>query len=255
MSRVAGAVEMLSLDIEAKLEQLKRLDKAYRDVSGSATQTEQVARQNWDTFNKKLGTDIVNAQRFLETNRGELSREDYERLSSKLDEQSTVQDTIFTGNTAYVQKQQEQTVSNMNVWLNANADNPGLAEGARNSFLMQKPDFVADNEARQMGRLKQELAASQQEKAQMWTGLDSDDSHGVPTVDARVPELGDLPMGTGGGRGGAIFYNGDVSRAEEVKGILEQLSEESAKQIDRQQQQLRAQMSQIEDNRMQRAFK
>jgi hypothetical protein len=250
MSRVAGTVEMLSLDIEAKLEQLKRLDKAYRDVSGSATQTEEIARRNWDTFNRKLGADIVNAQRYLKTNRGELSRQDYERLISKLGKQSTVQNTIIVGNTAYVQRQQEQSISNMNVWLNDNAGNPGLAEGIRNSFLMQKPDFVADNETRQMARLEEELAASQQQKAQWRTrlGLDYFDD---AAEDGRLPELGDLPLVKSGS---GISYNGAASKAEEVKGILKQLSEESAEQIDRQQQQLRVQMSQIEDNRMRRAF-
>ncbi|MHC4155775.1 MAG: hypothetical protein ACYST6_12755, partial [Planctomycetota bacterium] len=51
MSRVAGTVEMLSLNIEAKLKQLERLDKTYREIAGTAGQREEITRQNWDAFN------------------------------------------------------------------------------------------------------------------------------------------------------------------------------------------------------------
>ena len=65
MSPVAGTVEVLSLGIEAKLEQLKRLKRTYRDVAGSSARTEQIARSNWEVFNKELAAEIGQAQSYL----------------------------------------------------------------------------------------------------------------------------------------------------------------------------------------------
>jgi len=242
MSPVAGTVEMLSFDIEAKLEQLRRLDKTYRDIAGSESQTEQVTAENWDMFNKKLTKDIKHAQRFLESNRGEVSHKDYDRLKLKLGGQVTIQNVLIGGNSAFVQKQREQSESNINAWLNGRADNGGLAEGKRNDFINQKPGFVTENEERQIERLNEELRTSEQQKKQ-WEGTIVRGFE-LDIMNGEAAEMKDY----------ALELDDGSSKADEVKGIMEKLSEENARQIEKQQVQLRAQMSQISDNRAQRAF-
>ncbi|MHC4680814.1 MAG: rhodanese-like domain-containing protein [Planctomycetota bacterium] len=44
MSPVAGTIEVLSLGIEAKLEQLRRLERTYREVAGSSVRREKIAK-------------------------------------------------------------------------------------------------------------------------------------------------------------------------------------------------------------------
>ncbi|GAF80665.1 unnamed protein product, partial [marine sediment metagenome] len=163
MSPVAGMVEMRILEIDAKLDQQKRQDKAYRDVSGSASQSEVVARYNWDVFNEKLNTDIEQAQSFLESNRGRLSDEDYKRLSSQLGFQRLKQVTVFTGNTAYIQGGLVQTRNDLNFFINTTATNPGVTEVARNNALQQKPDFISEGEQQQIDRLTKELEVSEEQ--------------------------------------------------------------------------------------------
>jgi len=215
MSPIAGTVEMLSLSIEARLDQLKRLEKSYRDVAGSFSQRERIARRNWEVFNDKLAGEITQTERYLEANSGEVSREDYRRLKSKLGGQKVKQSVIITGNAAFVRGQQEQARQDMNFFLNASASNPGMAEGIRNAPLLGKPEFVSENERRQMARLKKELELSEQQQKESVKLLRQD-------------------------------------RPEQFAGL--KLSRESAAQIEQKQEQIRGQLSELADNRMQRHF-
>ncbi|MHC4703530.1 MAG: hypothetical protein ACYTFQ_23440, partial [Planctomycetota bacterium] len=244
MSPVAGTVEMLSLGIEAKLGQLRRLDKAVRAIAGTSSQREQIAQSNWEVFNRKLSSEIKQARQYLEANRDEVAREDYERLRSKLSEQVGGQERIFTGNTAYVQRQQELGTSNINVWLNVSAgSNAGVADEVSNRLLQGKPDFVAENERRQIARLNEELAASEQQLKDLQVqreasleGKTAEEAAVVRGVEAGVP----------------VLENAD--KEAEMKEILGKLSAESALQIDMKQMQLRRQLSELEEGRAQRYF-
>ena len=54
------------MGIVAQLEQLKRLDKAYRDVSVSGnTYSKETARYNWDAGNEKIVGQIMQAHALL----------------------------------------------------------------------------------------------------------------------------------------------------------------------------------------------
>ncbi|MHC4659829.1 MAG: hypothetical protein ACYS83_11740, partial [Planctomycetota bacterium] len=239
MSRVAGTVETLSLGIDARLKQLKRLDKTYREIAGSSTQREEITRSNWDAFNKKLATEIGQAQQYLESNRGEVAQEDYERLRSKLGGQKTIQDCIITDNTAAVGRQQIQAGYNMNTILNASASNPGISNVMVNGFLLQRPEFVGRNEARQIERLNRELQASEQQRKEL-------------ALQVQQARNGDTIVVTAGDVSGDVVIAGDAEI--QMGKILEQLSEQSAAQIDAKQTQLKKQLSELADGRAQRLF-
>ena len=251
MSPVAGTVEILSLDIDARLDQLKRLEKTYRDVAGSAGRSEAVAKQNWYLFNQKLNADIQQAQSFLEANRGEVADEDYRRLSSKLGGQKQSQDVLFVDNTSYVQQQQEQTRYDLNVFLNDDAVNVGVSEVVRNNALLQKPDFIGQGEQQQIARLTKELEVSQGQLVALQRQADKASTEGVVTLDAeaaRKPATEDF---------GKVADDLLLARSDEkadVSKLLGDLSEQSAAQIDRKQAQIRNQLEQLKDNRLQRYF-
>jgi hypothetical protein len=180
-------------------------------------------------FNENLAGQIRGAQQYLEANRDEVADEDYERLKSKLAKQEDFQDCLITGNTAYVQRQRELGASNINVWLNVSAgSNAGVADEVSNRLLQEKPDFVADNERRQIARLNEELAASEQQLKDLQVqreasleGKTGEEATVVRGVEAGVPVLE------------------SADKEAEMKEILGKLSAENAKQIDMKQMQLR----------------
>jgi len=256
MSPVAGTMEVLSLNIEAKLDQLKRLDKTYRDVSGSFSQGEIIARDNWGLFNKKLTADIEHAQSFLEANRRRVTDEDYKRLSSQLGGQELKQVTLFTGNAAYIQEQQEQARNDLNVWLNIDARNPGLAEVARNNALQQKPGFISEGEKQQIARLTKELEVSQKQlKVLRQEFTDFERSAEGVTVHAGAVMVDTQHLIKGLGKGAKDLIVAGSDKDADVSEILNELSEQNAAQIDRKQVQLRHQLEELADNRLRRHFK
>jgi hypothetical protein len=252
MSPVAGTTEILSLDIDARLDQLKRLEKTYRDVAGSSSRSEVVAQQNWYLFNQKLNADIQQAQSFLEANRGQVADDDYRRLSSKLGGQKQSQDVLIGDNIAYIRQQEEQARYDLNFFLN-NDDtvNAGVSELARNSALLQKPDFISQGEQQQIARLTKELEVSQRQLTAIQQQADKTSTEGVVALDAEA------------GKKAAIDDFGTVAddlllarsdEKAEVSKLLGDLSQQSAAQLDRKQAQLKNQLEQLRDNRSQRYF-
>jgi len=243
MSPVAGTVEMLSLGIEAQLGQLKRLEKSYRDVAGSFSQRERIAQKNWEVFNKKLASEITQTEGYLEANRDEVGGEDYRRLKSTLGGQRLTQAIIVGGNTAFVRGQQEQARQDMNFFLNASASNIGMAEGIRNAPLLGKPEFVRDNELRQVARLKKELELSEQQRNALMVQKD--------TSDEKKPDIGGIEIH---GKEAEELILESAKKADDVSDILLKLSRESAAQIEQKQEQIKGQLSELADSRMQRHF-
>jgi hypothetical protein len=240
MSPVAGTVEMLSLGIEARLNQLKRLEKSYRDVAGSFGQRQSIAQRNWEVFNKKLAGEITQTERYLEAKRNEVGGEDYRRLKSKLGGQKVKQVEIIGLNTAFVQRQQEQARQDMNVFLNTSASNPGVAEGIRNAPLLGMPGFVRENEEQQVARLKKELEDSEQQQKALQVRKDiSEEKKQLIQIQGKDAE--------------ELISESD-KKADDVMRILGDLSLESAAKIEHRQEQIRGQLSELADNRMQRHF-
>jgi hypothetical protein len=245
MSPVAGTVEVLSLGIEAKLEQLKRLEKTYRDVAGASFQREQVAKRNWDVFNKKLATEIGQAESYLNARRNMVDEEDYQRLRTKLGGQKQLQDAIMGSNASFVQRQKEQARNDLNFFLNVDASNAGVSEIVRNEVLLEKPGFLSKSEEQQIARLEQELEVSQQQLKlleQKTEGL-------IETNEARKKDL----SRAGGKQAGELIVDFTDKDAEMGK-MLGQLARETTTQIDEKQAQIKGQLEELRDSRLQRHF-
>jgi len=243
MSPVAGTVEVLSLGIEAKIEQLKRLERTYRDVAGSSFRTEQAAKSNWDVFNKNLADEIGQAQSYLEAYRNQVGEGDYQRLKTKLGGQSQQQAGLVGSNTAFVQRQQEQARHDLNVFLNVNTSNAGVAEIVRNEALLEKPAFLNKNEEQQIARLEQELELSQQQ-------LKLFEQQAPTAAEAVLKEDASRAAGTK-----AEDLIGKLVDEEVQMGkTLDQLARDTAAQIDRKQVQIRGQLEGLKDSRLSRHF-
>ena len=253
MSPVAGAVEVLSLGIEAKLEQLKRLERTYRDVTGSSARTEQIARSNWEAFNKDLSSEIGQAQSYLDSRRGQVSEQDYKRLKTKLDTQSQQQAGLLGSNTVFVEKQQEQARQDLNAFLNFDASNIGVSEIVRNQALLDKPEFLSRNEEQQIARLQQELAsleagglAASQKQVEV--------SDRQRELSAEANRALKQDIATIGGTKAEELLGKSADKDLEMGQALEQLARETAAQIGQKQAQIKGQLEELKDNRLQRHF-
>ena len=245
MSPAAGTVEMLSLGIEARLEQLKRLERAYRDVAGSSGKKGMIAKYNLDTFNVKLGDKIQEAESYLNTYRGQISESDYERLRTRLGKQREQQDTLIGSNVAFDRKQEAQTRYDLNAYLNVSASNEGVAEITRNQPLLEKPKFIADSEQQQIARLREELEESKRRLNQL---AQKTDKFGI----ADGPRRSGLEIAAGEKPADLIA---DSLDEDAIMGkTLDRLESEVVAKIDRQQAQIKGQLDQLIDNRLQRHF-
>ncbi len=244
MSPAAGTVEMLSFGIEAKLEQLKRLERTYRDVAGSTSRKKQVAKYNWRAFNEKLADEIGQAESYLAARRHEVSDKEYSRLRRKLGEQRQRQDMLLGKNVLFDQQQQEQAGRDLNRYLNVNADNIGVAEVTRNQILQEKPDFLSKSEEQQIARLEKELEVSQKQLELFEGKEEAPDVTDAPKEDTLV---------IAGTKAGEIV-GGFADKDAEMTEALGQLARKSAIQIDQKQTQLREQLEELRDNRAQRYF-
>jgi len=247
MSAVVGPVEVSSLGIQAKLEQLERLERTYRDVAGTASQKEVVAQTNWEAFNKKLAEDISRVESDIDAYRDKVSQSDFRRLKSVLGQQKSRADVLISGNAAFIQRQQEQARNDMNSFLNASSSNAGVAEVIRNNAMFEMPGFVGENERQQIARLQQELQVAEQQL------------QAAKTEQAREQEtlIGDtrrdLAKKVAGKAAKELIVDSTDKEAEMGK-MLGELSRESAAQIDQQQAQLRGQLRELADNRLRRHF-
>ncbi|HUT30558.1 MAG TPA: hypothetical protein VMX13_12260 [Sedimentisphaerales bacterium] len=240
MSRVAGTVEMLSLNIEAKLKQLERLDKTYREIAGTAGQREEITRQNWDAFNRKLAGEIKGAQQYLISNRDEVAAEDYDRLKSKLARQETIQDTVIWGNGAFVEQQQELGSNNMNIYINDNASNAGAPSGGGLyvEALQEEPEFVNRNFRGNVARLQNDLEVSEQQRKDLEQTMQQGGNGDMLVINGTLARAGD-----------SIIVAGAGDKQAQMGKILEELNRDNEAQVRMQQEQLANQLSIIEDNR------
>jgi hypothetical protein len=244
MSPVAGTVEMLSYGIEARLEQLKRLERTYRDVAGTSVRGKQVAKYNWREFNKKLADEIGQVESYLSARRHEVSDKEYARLRTKLGGQRQRQDALMGKNVLFDQQQQEQAGRDLSRYLNVNADNAGIAEVTRNQIIQEKPDFLSKSEEQQIARLEKELEVSQQQ-LDLLEGKKIE----LDTTDRPMAVTLDIP-----GQEGKSFVGGQFDKDVETNQILEELARESTSQVDQMQVQLKKQLEELRDNRAQRYF-
>ena len=247
MSAVVGPVEVFSLGIQAKLDQLERLERTYRDVAGTASQKEAVAQRNWEAFNKDLAKDISQVESDLDAYRSNVSQGDFQRLKSKLSEQRSRADVLVSGNTAFIQRQQEQARKDMNFFLNSSASNSGVAEVIRNDAMFEMPGFVGENERQQIARLQQELQVTEQQRQVA-------KAEQVPEQQAPIDSARKDLAKKIGGKAAKDVVAEYADKESEIGKILDELSREGAAQIDQKQAQLRGQLRELADNRLQRHF-
>ncbi|KPK75219.1 MAG: hypothetical protein AMJ79_12130 [Phycisphaerae bacterium SM23_30] len=244
MSAVTGTAELMSIGIEAQLEQLKRLDKAYRDVSVSGNiYSKETAKYNWVLGNNNAVDRISQAQAFVNDNKALMSQDEYERLRSKLDDQLMLQRDIFQSNAAFIEQQQQQTEKYVNTYLNESASHPGTAEFQRNQALGEKPDFVGENEQRQIEKLKQDLQSSVQQK-----------EHLTPPAGQRRGSITITKPKESEGIKAEDLLVERRDQKQKMETLLEELNRASNEQINRRVTQMQQQLSELTDNRMQRYF-
>jgi hypothetical protein len=246
MSPVAGTVEMLSYGIEARLEQLRRLERTYRDVADLSARKQQVAKRNWDVFNQKLVAEIQQVQSYLNRSRSQVGQDDYDRLQTKLSGQRRQQDALLGSNAAFDARQNEQARNDLNVFLNADASNPGVSEIIRNQALLEKPDFLSKSEEQQIARLRQELEVSQRQSQLLEQKADRQ----IAADQAQKEDLAEA----GGTKAGELIA-GLKDKDEEMVEELGRLRGRAKAQIDQKQAQIRGQLDELTDNRLQRHFK
>jgi hypothetical protein len=242
MSPVAGTVEMLSLGIEARLEQLTRLEKGYREIAsqGKAKQT-QIAEENLDYLNKKLSLEVQEAQDYLSSNKAEISLQDYERLRSKLNIQQQTQSVVMSDNYGFIQQQQGQYSNNMNTYLNVSGSNRGVAESVRDNALNKMPEFVGTNEEKQLARLNQQIKDTVEQMNKPADSFASQDTSKLATI--VTP-----------GKSSEELISGDKSKEEEISRVLEEVSSKSSIAIGQKQVQLQEQLEQLGNSRLQRYY-
>jgi hypothetical protein len=249
MSAVAGTAEMLSLGIEAKLEQLGRLERSYREAALVKGRKGQIVKKNWTIFNQKLAREINQADSYLAANRNLLSDEQYQRLRSKLGGQRQMQNMVVRDNTDFIRQQQEQVRNDMNYYLNASASNYGISERIRNNAMLELPHFVAENERQQLVRLQQDLEISEQQRE----AFTKDQSELTPDIASQREEKTDS-LNIAGKKADQLVFSDSLDKDSEVAGVLGELSRQNAAQIDRKQQQLKEQLEELRDNRFKRQF-
>ncbi|MCP4711353.1 MAG: hypothetical protein GY869_22260 [Planctomycetes bacterium] len=239
---------MISIGIEAQLEQLKRLDKAYRDVSVSGNSySKETAKYNWEVGNEKIVGQIQQAQRFVDDNSDLMSDADYSRLKIRLGYQLVQQKDIILSNSSFIEQQQGETQGYVNFYLNESAFNGGVAEPQRNKALWSKPGFVGENEQQQIEKLKEDLQSSLDIQGQIMQPRGQRGQRGGQRRSGEPEEVV-------AGKKAEDLLVSQADQKEQMRVLLENLNAEGIQQANRRTNQMQQQLSELTDNRMQRYF-
>ena len=133
---------MLSIGIDAKISQLRRLKTDYESIEPGRSDKKNVARKNLEVFNTKLNTEIAEAQSYLDHNQDEISGKDYQRLNILIGGQRVTAENEYklvqSGEVDLAVK-----VTDLNYYVNANdGRNGGVSDAQLNSRLQVVPRFV-----------------------------------------------------------------------------------------------------------------
>jgi hypothetical protein len=168
MSPVAGTIEVVSIGIDTKLDQLNRLAEysalsssmplKWRDKSGKTDKSAMVYKAKLEQFNKEVQAQIASNAMAIEQNRGGLKDEEYRRLRTKLEGQQVsaqqLEKLIETSN-------QPAETDDITVAFASSADNGGISENDRNRALLIVPGFVENARQEQLASVQSELQAAQ----------------------------------------------------------------------------------------------
>ena len=221
---VAGEPELLSIELDATLEQLERFGRD--DYSGKSARGQGVAAANWSKFNQKVTGKIQRLEESLESNRSVIGSYNYERLKQKLGGQSNAQTGVM-GVWESNQGGLAQRDENVNSQLNILATNPGTPEVQRNQALNDLPGFVQQSAAAQEKELREQLSQLQPSGAQP--------EGKVMSARRPSPVLED-------------------TKDEQVAQLLSSLQQEQQQKARQRQDELQQQVAQLKDNRLSRHF-
>jgi hypothetical protein len=251
LSPVAGEMESKLLAIKAELGQMDRYQQGYVEglKSGSA-KGQELYRDNWRQWNRQVSGKMKQFQHELQANSSGVSNSTISALNAKLAEQDR-QQRGFNANWEKNEKDFEATVRNdVNGWVNNDVVNSGTAELARNAPLNTMPNFVQGAAEGQRRQLQTEISNS----ANLITlsGNAIDVAGALTTTSKGTVKLGNGTTILGGQM---ILAGEDDKRTEEVAEALEKLRKNVDEQVAVRQHQLKDQLDQLGDNRLNRYYK
>ncbi|MFP4355001.1 MAG: hypothetical protein ACLFUJ_07720 [Phycisphaerae bacterium] len=261
MSPVAGQAELMSLNVDAKIQQLSRMVKSS-EYDGDNGRSQEVLRRNFQASNDYLKEQIDYNVRFLAENRDQLEEEEYRRLQDKSTSQYAMQRELEEAFNKKTSGRQSEAY-NVNGLLNSSNVNWGLTESDRNRVLQDIPQFVThaeqkmrsnltatiNTQAEQIHWANQQLQTSGGDVSGIVRGIDGLTEPGGETGLMRLlsPEKQAEQV---------IVFDGNVSgRLDEVTNTVgSKLLQDRASNLAKQQKELAGQSVTLEDSRLGRFY-
>ncbi|MDP6634936.1 MAG: hypothetical protein QGG42_08570 [Phycisphaerae bacterium] len=239
MSPIAGTAERLSIGIDVKLSQLKRMSKSYMGAYNTEAQ-EQVFQKNWRESNDDLTREIAANQNFLDHNRDDLGEKAYQRLTGKLQQAQAGQYGLVQG-WSNAGSAQIDASGNVNHFLNGGTTNAGVLEVERNNTLVVIPEFVRNAGNLQLTNIRNEFAGNAAKLASRRKGV---------AKGGKVRKKQPTP----GYSKGKFLALEDDDKSNELKKVAETLAGEQERLLVMRQDRLQKQVKDLGDNRLERYF-
>ena len=246
---VAGTAEVMTIALEARLDQYKRWKSSYQDRirKGKGTQYD---GQNWTAYNDYISNELKVVERNITSERSNLRHKDYEKLTSKLSGQFSDQNAWELDIRREQQRQDELYLGNLIHVVNTNADNGGFAEWQRNSSLNHLPGFVTHAAREQKARLSVEQSEIAQELAKTEKSYDEQ----AASQSKRLQEEHRGKQADGKMGADALALDDFADKEGETREVLRKLAQEQKTRITRQQDQTKQQLAQLESNYAERYY-
>ncbi len=230
MSPIAGAAELMTFGVEAKLSQLGRLVKSYQTWDYKSAKSRNAAAGNMRQVGVSLLDDLQANRELLEQRRHELGEEEYDRLRRKLDAQERTQ-LGYVQSLQQADKQARQQ-TDINQFLNG-IPNVGLSELTRNAVLNDIPTFAQQARQRQLRNIRTEIQVTQRSLKDVTAGK---------TLQTRkAPTNADLVVV-------------DEDKSKEMQGIVKELAKEQSARLEERGRRLKQQLDNLRENRAGRYY-
>jgi len=243
MSPIAGTAERLSIGIDARFTQQKRMFKSYQESHNTAAQ-EKVFQRNWRSSNESLTREIAKNKEFLDNNRYDLGEQEYQRLTGKLNDVSAGQYGLLQDWGNVNKDAQAGLAGNVNHFLNGGTVNAGVLEIDRNNPLVVIPEFVRNAGKLQLTNIRNEFAGNAAKLEQRRKAGAKSSKGGKPgkSKPHRVTSKG------------KFLALDDNDKDQELKKVTEALAGEQDRLLVVRQGQLEKQVQDLGDNRLERYF-
>jgi len=243
LSPVVAGVESKIIALRARMDQLKRLRRSYDDlVSFGSVKGKTLARKNWRGLNTLITSEIAEARQTIVSNAPQMSAKSNLRLRQDLD-------LVVGGQWAAIaswdkqERELRHADDNVNVWLNNDAFNGGVAEIVRNGYLNTVPNFVRSAAEGQKKEIAREMVSNE-----------AVIRAGALEVGAGTKLAQPLADALGLGEQGILVTGGDADRRSEIAGVLVKLRQEQHRYQKQRQDELKGQLALFGDNRLDRYY-